>query len=274
MPAISPLLHIVDSDQGNGLILDLNFDGEQRFIIFDGGARSPKAFERNRQLGIKADFPKVLASAARAAWSATVRGENGGSSVLNPSAIVAVQSHDPYEGLLGILEYFKDAGITDITKSFVGPFVIPNPVNIQDGWKVPPTLKGRHTTIAEVLRTWSFEEIDKSVLTKALQGLQFLEPQLDKMLCYGRPAATETGAVNPTVQPSQTAKEFCLERPRGAAGLHYWLLVPRTTTLLQSVLKAKYRIFQYSRFKALIRQPMAMLRIFTSAFPESLRYGP
>jgi hypothetical protein len=93
---------------------------------------------------------------------------------------------------LGLLDSYNDVGVTETSAPFEGPFILPNPVNIQSGWKVPSPVIGRYATIEEVLRSWSFGPTDRIVLTNSLQGVEFLIPSTDKMICYGHIAGALT----------------------------------------------------------------------------------
>ncbi|KAH7486459.1 hypothetical protein FOMA001_g4936 [Fusarium oxysporum f. sp. matthiolae] len=220
MSGASPLLHILDTKQGNGFILDFYIDGQRRFILLDRGESYAPPF--GREFGAYGLFHMQLISAARAIWSRASTSGDMNSTPFNPTAIICLQSHESYQVLLALLHSYGASDPVGTASEFQGPFVLPNPVNIQDGWKVVPPVRGRYEGITEILRATKFEITDRMHLTEILQGLHFAFPKMEKMLCFGRTTGTHSnpdiGNEKEAILPTPNSQSILLSTIKESGG--------------------------------------------------------
>lgn len=170
------LLYVVDSDRGSGSVLDLQWDTQRCFVIFDGGPRPDQKSNTGSKKPPQVSHARSLVSAAKSAWGRL--SAPGQSAPFSPTALVSLGSHDPYESLVALLQ---QSGDQVLQSTFKGPFIIPNPVNIQDGWKLPPAVKGRFSVIGDVLKSLDFKLANSAAVLQSLPGTQFIIPAADKM---------------------------------------------------------------------------------------------
>ncbi|KAH7169497.1 hypothetical protein DER46DRAFT_600344 [Fusarium sp. MPI-SDFR-AT-0072] len=220
MSGANPLLHILDTKQGNGLILDFYINGQRRFILLDRGESYAPPY--GREFGAYGLFHMQLISAARAIWSRASTSGDTNSNPFNPTAIISLQSHESYQVLLALLHSYIASDPVGTASEFQGPFVLPNPINIQDGWKVVPPVRGRYEGVTEILRAAKFEITDRMPLTEILQGLQFAFPKMEKMLCFGRTTdtriSTDIGNEKEATLPTPNSQSILLSTTKESGG--------------------------------------------------------